>query len=171
MSFDQPHPQHGPPPSPQPGWGYPAPASYPLGQPPPGYPSNTVVSPGNSTSTPGRSRLLVASIILSSAALVGVLGIVIWLIAVGAPGAGGGGPLTSSVNVPAGGRLLGDDLAASLQQRIRADGGDPTRTTCPDTARVDQNVTTVCHGSIDGEDWALVVFFEDTAGSYTLQPV
>ena len=167
MSFQPPHPQPSPPPS---GWGYPPATPYPLGQPAPGYPSHTLLSPGT-MSTPGRSRLVLVGLVLSSAAFVGVLGIIGWLIAFGSPGAGGGGPLASSVSVPAGGGLPGEDLVASLQQLIRADGGDPSEMVCPVTARVDQNVTTVCHGSIDGEDWALVVFFEDTAGRYTLQPV
>ena len=27
----------------------------------------------------------------------------------------------------------------------------------------------VCHGAIDGDDWAAVVFFEDRDGVFTLQ--
>jgi len=128
-------------------------------------------SPGSSP--PTGSRLLVASLVIALVALLGVLAVVGWLVAVGPSpsGSGSAGPLTGSVAVPAGGRLSGDDLASSVRQRIQADGGSPSRMTCPDTTAVAQNVTTVCHGVIDDEDWAVLVFFESTAGAYTALPV
>jgi hypothetical protein len=110
---------------------------------------------------------------MASAALIGVLSVIVWLVSVGPslPGSGGAGPLTGSVAVPAGGQLTGDALASSVRQRIQADGGNPSRMTCPDTNTVAQNVTTVCHGVIDDEDWAVVIFFESSGGAYTMLPV
>ena len=31
-----------------------------------------------------------------------------------------------------------------------------------------KGVVSVCHGTVDDEDWAVVVFFEDNDGRYTL---
>lgn len=159
------HPSYPPPPYPSasipPGW---------YAQPPvPGPPA----PPAPPATAPRSSALLVTSLVLAAAALAGVLGVVVWLAAGGTPGGAGGGgwaPLTGQV-AARGGTLSGEDLATAVRQRIRDDGGSPTRMTCPDTARVAQNVTTVCHGVIDEDDWAVVVFFEDTSGNYTLLPV
>ena len=120
---------------------------------------------------PTRSRLPVTATVLAAAALAGVLGVIVWLVAVGAPlpGEASGGPLTGQVAVR-GTTLSGEDLASAVRQRIRDDGGDPSRMSCPDTAAVRQGVTTVCHGVIDEDDWAIVVFFEDSSGNYTLLP-
>ena len=42
---------------------------------------------------------------------------------------------------------------------------------CPDTRKVGQGVVTVCHGQIEGDDWAVIVYFEDELGSFTLNPL
>ena len=120
---------------------------------------------------PTRSGLPVTATVLAAAALAGVLGVIVWLVAVGAPlpGEGNGGPLTGQVAVRRT-TLSGEDLASAVRQRIRDDGGDPSQMTCPDTPAVYQGVTTVCHGVIDEDDWAIVVFFEDSSGNYTLLP-
>lgn len=155
MSMNQPPAE--PAPAPPPGWG-PAASYYSVdGRAP--APLPPAPSP--------RSGLAVTSLVLAAAALLGVLGIIAWL---AAAGGSAGAPLTGQVAVRSG-TLPGGDLAAAVQQRIRDDGGNPWRISCPDTAAVSQNVTTVCHGRIDGEDWAIIVFFEDTSGSYTLLPV
>jgi hypothetical protein len=120
---------------------------------------------------PTRSRLPVVATVLAATALAAVFGVIVWLISAGPPLPGGdfGGPLTGQVAVR-GTTLPGADLASEVRQRIRDDGGDPSEMTCPDTPAVRQGVTTVCHGVIDEDDWAIVVFFEDSSGNYTLLP-
>jgi hypothetical protein len=49
--------------------------------------------------------------------------------------------------------------------------GDVSDLRRPDTPSVAQNVTTVCHGMISGSAYAVVVFFEDASGRFTLLPV
>jgi hypothetical protein len=39
---------------------------------------------------------------------------------------------------------------------------------CPATPSVAQGVVSVCHATIDGDPRAVVVLFEDNAGSFTL---
>jgi hypothetical protein len=157
-------------PGPPPGWASPTPMPAnptPMGAyPTPGPGAAFVPQP-----VPTRSGLPVTATVLAATALAGVLGVIVWLIAVGAPlpGDGPGGPLTGQVAVR-GTTLSGADLASAVRQRIRDDGGDPSQMTCPDTPAVYQGVTTVCHGVIDEDDWAIVVFFEDSSGNYTLLP-
>lgn len=123
---------------------------------------------------PGRG-LAVVAVVLASLALLGVL-----LLGVGLAGfagltddggGGGYGPLRGTIAPTTGTRLAGQALADEVSAKIRDDGGEPEGITCPDTAKVAQDVTTVCHGSDLGEDSAFVVFFEDAKGSYTLLEV
>lgn len=80
--------------------------------------------------------------------------------------------LTGTVErVATNGALAGPDLKAAVQARIEDDDGEVTAMTCPDTPRVAQGVVTVCHGSIDRSEWAIVVLFEDDKGAYTLLPI
>jgi hypothetical protein len=85
---------------------------------------------------------------------------------------GSSGPLTGQLSqAPAGAALSGADLAAAVSGRIQQDGGDVSRMSCPDTAGVAQGVVTVCHGVISGSDYAIVVYFEDKQGRFTLEPL
>ncbi|WP_460628369.1 hypothetical protein [Intrasporangium mesophilum] len=77
------------------------------------------------------------------------------------------GPLTGTVPVAAGKSLPGDDLANAVEQRLD-DGSSDITMDCPKTRKVAQGVVTVCHGQIDDEDWAVVVYFEDELGTFTL---
>ena len=123
---------------------------------------------------PAASRgLTVVAVVLASLALLGVLLLGVVLVGfLGADGGGGGsGPLRGTIAPATGARLTGQALADEVSARIRDDGGDPAGITCPDTPKVAQDVTTVCHGSDLGADSAFVVFFEDAKGSYTLLEV
>jgi hypothetical protein len=42
---------------------------------------------------------------------------------------------------------------------------------CPDTAKVGQGVVTVCHGVVSSSEYAIVVYFEDKDGHFTLDPI
>ncbi|MET9023468.1 hypothetical protein ABZV93_26195 [Actinopolymorpha sp. NPDC004070] len=48
---------------------------------------------------------------------------------------------------------------------------NPDERRCPDVASVVQGVVAVCHGTISGDQWAVIVYFEDAQGHYTLVPV
>ena len=164
------------------GWGHPpGPPGYgpssPPGYGPPAYPAPVSAPPGYAPApaSPVRtSGLVVAAFVLATTALLGMLGMVVWL--VGSGGDLGGGddgstsPLRGTVPVAVSGAVSGPALAEEVRRRIREDGGDPTQLSCPDTARVAQGITTVCHGVIDSEDWNLAVFFESAAGAYSLLP-
>jgi uncharacterized protein DUF4333 len=117
-----------------------------------------------------RSRLAlglaVTSLLLSLLALVAVVAIGALLFL-----GGGDEPLTGQIPGVQGQSLPGPGLAAAVRGRIQADGGDVTAMTCPATPRVAQGVVTVCHGQIDGGAWAVVVYFEDASGTYTLAPL
>jgi hypothetical protein len=76
--------------------------------------------------------------------------------------------LTGSVPIAAGKSLPGADLANAIEFRIHYSGATDISMNCPDTRKVAQGVVTVCHGQIEGGDWAVVVYFEDTVGSFTL---
>ncbi|HSR25423.1 MAG TPA: DUF4333 domain-containing protein, partial [Candidatus Eisenbacteria bacterium] len=118
------------------------------------------------------SALAIASLVVSLVALVGVVLIGAWLFLSGAPLPGDSrSTLTGKLPaMTAGAALAGKDLSAAVSARIQDDGGDVARMDCPDTPKVDQGVVTVCHGSISGETWAVVVYFEDTRGHFTLDP-
>ncbi|MBC9820726.1 hypothetical protein [Terrabacter sp. MAHUQ-38] len=120
--------------------------------------------------------LTIASFVLSLLALLGV----VVLLGIGLLSFSGGlgdeagdmAPLTGTIPSTATlAPLSGDDLADTVADLIRKDGAGSVDMTCPATPQVLQNVTTVCHGQIDDGDWAVVVFFEDGNGSFTLMPV
>nr|WP_238344779.1 DUF4333 domain-containing protein [Actinopolymorpha cephalotaxi] len=110
------------------------------------------------------SKLAIVSLVLSSLALLGV--IVLLVLFVGG-GPGGGGPLTGKLTTTTAG-VRGADLEDSVTNRITDDGGDVETMRCPDVASVVQGAVAVCHGSISGDDWAVIVYFEDAHGHYTL---
>jgi hypothetical protein len=111
--------------------------------------------------------LSIVSLIVSVVALIGVAAVAVFTL-----GSGGSYPLTGQLETaPASAPLSGPQLVEVLTDVIEEDGGEVTQLKCPATPRVDQGVVTVCHGSIDDEDWAIVVYFEDTQGRFTLQPI
>ena len=168
-----------------------APAGQPgSGQPyqwpaPTGAPTGATMTPPPPPAVGGRRSdtyrgLTIASFVLSIVAVVGVLLIGLMLLASPAgPDAalpddvdsGPIVPLTGSVSAPAGRSLPGDDLANAVEQRIHDDGAGDVEMDCPDTRKVGQGVVTVCHGQIEGDDWAVIVYFEDELGSLTLNPL
>jgi len=127
------------------------------------------------TAAPAGGRgLALAGVVLGGLALFGVLLLGIAFAAfvgLGGPGGSGYGPTQGTVAPSAGRSLDGPVLAAELERQVSDEGGDPDGITCPATAEVAQDVTTVCHGQVDGDEWAFVVFFEDATGRYTLLEV
>ena len=116
--------------------------------------------------------LVVAGLVVSVCALVAVLALAGWLAITGVLFPVGGESLTGRLpEAPAEGALPGPVLASAVGSRITEDGGDVSTMTCPSTPSVAQGVVTVCHGSISGAAWSVVVIFEDAAGTFTLDPV
>lgn len=120
-----------------------------------------------------RSGTAVASLVMSAAALLGVLLIGAWLLFSGAPLPGDDAtPLTGQIaSARPGSALPGAELSDAVRQRIEEDGGDVSGMACPQTPSVDQGVVTLCHGTISGASWAVVVYFEDAQGRFTLNPL
>lgn len=136
---------------------------------PPAQPDYSVRGPWTS---PPNSPLAWISLVISLVALAGVLGVAAWLAVSGAFSAPEQGPLTGQLrNTSSGSTIQGADLETELTAIIRADGGEVSEMRCPDTPSVGQGVVTVCHGSISGAPWAVVVYFEDSQGRFTLQPL
>lgn len=126
--------------------------------------------------TPATRGLALAGVVLGGLALLGVLlltvlGLATYLGLDGSGGSGGWGPTRGTVAPSSSSALDGPALAAEIERRVSDDGGDPDGIVCPATPRVAQDVTTVCHGDVDGDEWAFVVFFEDAQGRYTLLEV
>lgn len=121
--------------------------------------------------SPSRSPLALIGLIISLVALAGVLGLAAWLAVSGVLSDPGQAPLTGQLQGSSGSTVRGADLEAEITSVIRADGGEVTEMRCPDTPSIAQGVVTVCHGSISGDPWAIVVFFEDSEGRFTLAPV
>jgi hypothetical protein len=140
----------------------------------PGYPNMAPMGVGPAVQSRG-GGLSIASLIVSCLALVGViiLGIVMAVTAGTSDPGGTGGtvPLTGQLAARPAGALAGADLADTVQRRITQDGGDVSRMDCPETSHVVQGVVTVCHGSVSGSDYAVIVYFEDAQGRFTLEPV
>ncbi len=126
----------------------------------------------------GGRKLAVTALVLSVIALLGVLGAAVGfagsgLYALSEPGGGGGNgwPLTGQLSAStAHDPVTGDALAKVISARLTQDFGDVSRMECPLTPKLGQGVVTVCHGVIDSLDYAVVVFFEDTDGHFTLLP-
>jgi len=142
---------YGPPPQPAP-W-----------QPPPPLPG-----------APGGRGLAITALVLSLIALLGVVGVGVWVLGTVGPGSqdGSAGPLTGQLAAsPGGASVTGATLASAVSARITQDGGDVSRMDCPPTPRVAQGVVTVCHGVVSSSDYAIVVYFEDPDGHFTLEPI
>jgi Domain of unknown function (DUF4333) len=121
---------------------------------------------------PPRTGLVVAALVTSIVALGAVILLAGWLAVTGTLFPTGGSTLTGTLpRDPAGAELAGTDLAAAVTDRITEDGGDVSGMKCPDTPTVDQGIVSVCHGSISGDPWAVVVFFEDARGRFLLDPL
>jgi len=169
---------------PDPAGSYPgetSPASYPPQSRSP-YPHGSAPTPALSqagsaiapvqvhvTTAAAPRGLAVAGVILAALALV----LAIVALAVGGFSTFGGDPgggygLRGTITPTSGKALSGSALAAEVAAKVTEDGGEPAGITCPATAAVAQDVTTVCHGSDYGESSTFVVFFEDDKGSYTL---
>lgn len=117
---------------------------------------------------PGRG-LAVAGVALAGIALVvALLALVVGGVSAFAGAPGGGYGLRGTIAPGKGSALTGPALAEEVATTVTQDGGDPEGITCPATARVAQDVTTVCHGFDFGENSTFVVFFEDDEGAYTL---
>jgi hypothetical protein len=119
--------------------------------------------------------MAVAGVVLGGLALLGVLLLGVFAVVVtffgpfdDGGGGGGYGPMRGTVASVKGSPLSGQTLADEVTRRVRDDGGYPEGISCPGTVEVAQDVTTVCHGTDDGEDSSFVVFFEDASGVYTL---
>ena len=135
-------------------------------QPPPAWgPYDPAAPPG-----PPASKLPLLAVVLAGTALLLALVALVTVLVLTSGGAGG--PLTGRVaEARPGSVLAGAALTAEVTRLVEDDGGAVGRITCPDTADTGPGVVTVYHGSISGEEWAVVVFLEDEAGSITLLPV
>jgi hypothetical protein len=111
--------------------------------------------------------------VLSILALLSVLAIAGWLLVIGTPLPGETkSPLTGKLPaVPTNGTLPGARLAAAVSTTVEDDVGEVSNLRCPATPRVVQGAVTVCHGSIGGDEWGVVVFFENRDGQFTLLQV
>ena len=121
--------------------------------------------------------LPVVSLVISLAALLGVVVLSLGLIDL-AGGMDDGdldgaqdGPLIGQLAKTPTGQLRGADLADQVTKVMASNNWDVSDLRCPYTTSVAQNATTVCHGTIDSQAWAVVVFFEDHDGRFTLVPV
>jgi hypothetical protein len=117
---------------------------------------------------PGRGLAVVAVILGAMALVVAVVALVVGGMSALGGGAGGGYGLRGTIAPAKGSAVTGPALAAEIATRVTQDGGDPEGITCPATAKVTRDVTTICHGLDWGLDTTFVVFFEDETGSYTL---
>lgn len=172
---------------PHPGWSAPpsyggAPGAYGAGRPlepygpiaAPAYAGPPIEVTVAAPPAGGRG-LAVTGVVLGGLALLGVLLLVVVVVVFTFVGfddeSGGGGyagPMRGTIAPATGSALTGTELAAEVTRKVTDDGGEPEGITCPATAKVAQDVTTVCHGTDYGMDSAFVVFFEDAKGSYTL---
>lgn len=151
--------------------------------PPAGYPPS--YTPGayampTSTSRPGLV-LGIISLIASGLALLGVIGLATWVLA-GQPGALPAGvpsdfgpppaPLTGQLSeVPNGRQVAAADLTAEIRERLEEDGWLVEDMRCPQVTGLAQGTVSVCHSTMDDGEWAVIVFFEDAKGTYTLSLV
>ncbi len=101
---------------------------------------------------------------MSSIALLAVLLMVVVAFAIPYTGTATG----KVVSVGAGGGLDGGSLEQAVRSAMSSNGGEVTSIDCPDTAKVDQGVVSVCHGTMDGSDGPFVVFFESPSGDFTV---
>lgn len=174
-----------------PSQGYPAQAAYPAypaqpqaaPQPWPGqqgapsyapYPPVPYARSPYGAAKSSRPGLVIAviSLIVSGLALLAVFGMGVFMF--GGPAGPGGpagtmAPLTGKVpSVSPSTSLLGERLSSEISVRLEDDGWIVDEVKCPTTPKVAQGVVSVCHATMDEGDWAVVVYFEDDQGTYTL---
>jgi hypothetical protein len=78
-------------------------------------------------------------------------------------------PLTGKVpGVSRSMSLSADRLSSAVSVRMEDDGWFVDEVTCPATPKVAQGVVSVCHATMDDGEWAVIVYFEDEQGTYTL---
>lgn len=164
------HPAPSPAPQPPAGAAAHPPAAYPASYQPWASPVP------QTTSRPGLI-LGVISLVVSGLALLGVLGLTVWAFGDGHAGLpmedmAPPPPLTGQL-APAGSgdAVSSDDLTAEITERMEQDGAWVEDMRCPGVPRVAQGVVSVCHSTMDDAEWAIIVFFEDSEGSYTLSLV
>jgi Domain of unknown function (DUF4333) len=146
------------------------------GGPVPSQPDHSWALPSHAPSAPAGqsgSGPAVVSMVLSLLAVLSVLAIAAWLLAIGTPLPGETkSPLTGRLPaVPTNGTLPGARLAAAVSATVEHDVGEVSNLKCPTTPRVAQGAVTICHGSIGGDEWGVVVFFENRDGRFTLLEV
>jgi hypothetical protein len=131
------------------------------------------------TSRPGLI-LGVISLITSGLALLGVIGLLTWTFAgpsAGLPPADEFGPppapLTGQLpSAPNGRQVSSEDLTDEIAQRLEDDGWVVAELACPQVTGLGPGTVSVCHGTMDDDsEWAVLVFFEDAKGTYTLSLV
>ncbi len=111
----------------------------------------------------------VISLVLSILALLGVTGIAAMMFS---GGPGGDGPLTGRLPVAGAGASVGAAaFSNAIADRMKQDGASVEDMVCPAAPTVERGQVWVCHGKLDGSDWAVIVYIEDSAGTYTLNPV
>jgi hypothetical protein len=119
----------------------------------------------------------VISLIASGLALLGVIGLFAWSFSppLGLPPEDFGpapAPLTGQLPaVPNGRQVPAEDLTDAITKRLEVDGWDVGSMRCPQVTGLGQGTVSVCHATMDGSDWAVIVFFEDAKGTYTLSLV
>ncbi len=147
---------------------------------PAAYAPGTQLMP-TSSSRPGLV-LGVISLIASSLALLGVIGLFVWTFTGGAANLPPGlpsedfgpppAPLTGQLSeVPNGRQIAAEDLTGEITDRLEEDGWIVEDMRCPQVSGLGQGTVSVCHASLDDGDWAVLVFFEDSKGTYTLSLV
>jgi hypothetical protein len=145
--------------------------------PPQAAPQGWYAMPAAVPQVPSRGRgLAITSLVLSALALLGVIAVAILVLVRTDPNnagpTGSGGPLTGQLAAStSGGPVAGTQLSRAVSTRIDQDGGNVTLMNCPDTAKVAQGVVTVCHGVVTSSEYAIVVYFEDKDGRFTLGPL
>lgn len=148
------------------------PVAWPAGYSPNAHPATTQPS-----SRPGLV-LGIISLIASSLALLGVIGLFAWTFTsspMGLPPDDFGpppAPLTGQLSsVPNGGQVTAADLTGEIADRLEKDGWLVEDMRCPQVTGLAQGTVSVCHATLDDGDWAVIIFFEDSKGTYTLSLV
>lgn len=149
----------------------------------PGPYPNRALAPQQPTRS-GPSGIAIAALALSGLSFLGVLVLTAIILLApaadvvsggggsgGSSGSGTSGPLTGRLDNPPSGTLSPSDLQTAVTGVVQGGMGDVSGMTCPATPSVAQGVVTVCHGTVEGDEWAFAVFFEDAAGRFTVAPV
>ncbi|WP_020574133.1 hypothetical protein [Actinopolymorpha alba] len=122
--------------------------------------------------------MAVASLVMSIAALVGVIVIGVFVLFTDPylvppdedyADVESAAPLRGMVpEPPTDGLIRGTDLTRVVTDLVEEDWDETATLRCPDTEKVNQGVVTLCHGTIGGDEWAVIVYFEDARGRFTL---